>query len=215
MANLGDLKTRIRLETNKDDIAPGAESEAALDRAISGAIEYYQDEPFWFNTGSASATTSAGSATVARPAGMRVADHVLVACNGVATPLAKRSLGELVRSGDSRGVPSLYAEYGDSLLLSPVPDGAYALTFYGVRQMAAPASDGEENVWTNQGYDLIAAHARFILYRDIWRDQEGALLAKGAIDEALGKLKRETRRRNVTQRRSDLPLAGGFDIVRG
>ncbi len=49
MATLGELKTRIRLQTNKDDIASGAESEAELADAISSAIEHYSEEPFWFN----------------------------------------------------------------------------------------------------------------------------------------------------------------------
>ena len=50
MATLAELKTRIRLQTNKDDIAAGAESEAELTDAIASAIDHYSEEPFWFNT---------------------------------------------------------------------------------------------------------------------------------------------------------------------
>jgi hypothetical protein len=213
MASLLDLKTRIRLETNKDDIASGGEAEAALDRAISRAIEYYQDERFWFNVGSETAVTVASTATVARPA-VRVADKVTISNSGSVSSLTKGALGDFIENS-STGVPSSYAEYGDSLYLYPIPNGAYTLTLYGVRDIAAPTLDAESTVWTNEAYDLIAAHARFILYRDIWRDQEGAVLAKGAIEEALGKLRRETRRRNAGGLRSDLPLSGGFSMIRG
>jgi len=49
MATLSELKTRIRLETNKDDIASDGEAVQALGDAIASAIEYYAEEQFWFN----------------------------------------------------------------------------------------------------------------------------------------------------------------------
>jgi hypothetical protein len=50
VATLAELKARIRLETNKDDISSDGEAVAALTTAIERAIDHYAEEPFWFNT---------------------------------------------------------------------------------------------------------------------------------------------------------------------
>ena len=49
MATLGELKVRVRLQTNKDDIAADGEAVQALSDAIASAVEHYAEEPFWFN----------------------------------------------------------------------------------------------------------------------------------------------------------------------
>ena len=49
MSTLSALKSRIRLQTNKDDIAADGEAVQALEDAIASAIEYYSEEQFWFN----------------------------------------------------------------------------------------------------------------------------------------------------------------------
>ena len=61
MATLAELKARIRLQTNKDDIAAGAESEAELTDSIASAIEHYSREPFWFNKAGVAAPPASDS----------------------------------------------------------------------------------------------------------------------------------------------------------
>lgn len=212
MATLGDLKTRIILETNRDDLGAGEESEAALTNAISRAIEYYSDERFWFNRDSGTATTTAGTNYVTLPYAVRVPESV--SYNG--EPLSKVGTEEIEHL-TTTGQPSRWAENGDLIQLYPVPSAAYALSVYGIAQIDAPSYDGDETVWTNEAYDLIAARARFLLFRDVFRDVEGTKLAAQAEGEALSRLRKETRRRNVTPlRASDLPIARSpFDITQG
>jgi hypothetical protein len=214
MATLLELKTRIRLETNKDDIAASGEAVEALNLAIERAIEYYSDEAFWFNRDSGTASTTSGSAYVAVPYAVRVPETVSYS----GEPLQKTSLSQIEHLTDS-GQPTHWAENGGIIQLWPIPDATYSLSVYGVAQIDAPEADGDETVWTNEAYDLIAARARFLLYRDIWRDVEAVKLAAQAEGEALTRLRNETRRRGRTSLRSrgDEPWTArsSFNINRG
>jgi hypothetical protein len=214
MASLLELKTRIRLETNKDDIASGGEAEAALTTAISQAIEYHSAEQFWFNRAAGNATTTAATATIALPAGIRY-------------PQAVSNLTELLRRADlseieyrtETGLPSRWAENEGAIQLWPVPDAAYTLAVYGLASTGIPASDGATNIWTSEALDLVCARAKFLLYRDIWRDMEAVQLAASAEGEALSRLRNETRRRGIAPLRSigDEPWSArsSFAINRG
>lgn len=191
MATYLDLKQRIIAETRRDDLSDDLADQLAL--AISRAIEYYQGERFWFNYGSA--TTSASAATVAMPATMRVIDHVRLSAGEL---LVKAQLSELLASTSSSGTPTHYAEFGDGIYLYPTPSSSITLTLYGTKYTTPPAVDADSTVWTNAAYDLIAAHTRFLLYRDVFRNPEAAEMAKGAVSEAFDRLKEETERRNDT-----------------
>ncbi len=214
MATLLELKTRIRLETNKDDIAPGGEAVEALNLAIARAIEYYSDEAFWFNRDSGTVSTTSGIATVTVPYAVRVCE--MVSCNGV--PLQKVPLSQIEHRSDS-GRPSHWAENGGIVRLWPIPDGSYSLSVYGIAQIDAPASDGDETAWTNEAYDLIAGRAKLILCRALWGNIEGAQLAASEEGEALARLRQETRRRGRTALRAsgDEPWTArsSFNINRG
>ena len=211
MATLGDLKARIILETNRDELAEGGEAAAALTTAIMRAIEHHSAETFWFSRDSAIVATKSGTRHVVRPYAVRLIDSVVLE----GEPLIKSSPRELERRKES-GPPSHWAENGELILLWPIPDSVYALDVLGDGQLDAPQEDGDESVWTNEAYDLIAARVRFLLYRDTFRDPEGAQMAAQAEEEALGRLRRETRRRAVTPLRSDLPISAcTFNINRG
>lgn len=214
MATLAELKTRIRLETDKNDIASGGEAEEALNLAIERAIEFYADEAFWFNRDSGTTSTTSGTSYVAVPYAVRVPETV--SYSGV--PLQKVSPSQIEYLTDS-GQPTHWAENGGIIQLWPIPNATYSLSVYGVAQIDAPEADGDDTVWTNEAYDLIAARTRFLLYRDIWRDVEAVKLAAQAEGEALSRLRQETRRRGRTPLRSrgDEPWSArsSFNINRG
>lgn len=211
MATLGDLKTRIIAETNRDDMGSGGALEDGLALCISSAIEFHASEQFWFNRGSGSGTTTQDDATLDLPAGVRFPS--LVAYNG--RELRKVPL-EALEYRTEAGPPSKWAENEGQVQLWPIPDAAYTIYLYGVADTGAPASDGDSNIWTEEAYDLIAAETRFRLYRDYLRDVEGATLARDARDEALGVLRRETRRRGGVKLSTDVPPAhDSFNIVTG
>lgn len=205
VATLGELKARIIAETNRDDLRAGEELEATLALSIARAIEHFSDEHFWFNRERAIAATSAGANFVNLPYAIRI--PLQVACEG---ELLRKVPADLIGNGTCTGRPGRWAERGDRILLSPTPDSAYDLLVSGVAQIDAPDGDSDENVWTNEAQDLVAARTRFLLFRDVFRDVEGTQLAAQAEGEALSRLQRETRRRGVSRLGSagDEPWSG-------
>jgi hypothetical protein len=208
MATLAQLQARIILDTARDDLSAGGELAQALADAIADAIETYADEQFWFNRASGSVATLAGTATIAFPAGMRIPR--IVTCLG--QKLNKVPLEQIERAAPASGVPASWADDGNMIRLYPTPDGAYPLAVYGIAELGVPAPS---NAWTVEGYRLILGEAKRILFRGPLRDVQGMQLAADEADEALTKLRRETRRRGGAALMSDLPLRSAFNIVTG
>jgi len=190
MATLADLKTRIADELTRDDLGSGGEAEGALNRAIDTAIEFYADEQFWFNRLSGTVNTVGATATVAFPTGMRLPTQV----SYLQCPLKKVDL-ESIQFLTDTGIPTRWAEDEGQIYLWPIPDGVYSLSVQGVADLGTPAADGDSNVWTDEGYDLIAARVKVILCRFPFRDADGLALALQEELEALRKVRRESRRR--------------------
>lgn len=210
MATIDQLQTRIILDTNRDDLGPGGELAQALTDSIADAVEDYADELFWFNRKTGTVSTTGAVATVALPAGMRLATKVTY----LGCALDKIPLEEMDGRAET-GPPSKWADDGNTIHLWPISDAAYSLAVFGVADLGVPTS-GNSNAWTVEGYRLILAVAKKILCRGSLRDPDGAALAASEEQEALTKLRRETKRRGVTDPRSDLPRGrSGFNIARG
>lgn len=212
MATLAQLKTRIRLETNKNDIVPGGEAEQALTDAITSAIGYYSQERFWFNRASGTATATPSDGELSLPNGMLIAQQVARnGCNLQKVPL------EEIESRTDIGIPKYWAENEGAIRLHSIPDAAYVFDVYGIADLGVPAEDAS-NAWTTTAVDLIDARSRLYLYRDYWRDPEGAQIAAIAEIDALSVLRRHTRARDRTPLRNpgDMPyLRRTFDITSG
>lgn len=212
MATLGDIKARIITEMSRDDLADDLAGQ--LTTHIMRAIEYYSDTRFWFNAAFGTATATPGSATVAIPAGIRRIDRVTIPAEQV--DLVETTFPLVVDLHDTTAArPRLYAYYNDSIWLSPVPDSAYELNFYGIAQISQPAGDTGSTVWTNEAQDLIVNHTKMTLCRDQFRDPEGTQLALGAAQDASKRLRRETARRLATNLRVRDVIPGQIDTLTG
>lgn len=185
-----------------------------IKRAIQSAIAKWEAEPFWFNEDYTTPffTTVAGQELYgvgtdpddfAATPGIVVL-HILVGGNRFEM---KRQgwqyLEEISPSPTARGQPFEWAWFANKIRLYPIPDGAYPVRASRTKLMALSA-DGDTNIWTNEGYDLIRSEAKLILARDVLHDQQ----LKAECEEAIygnplrpldkgyyGRLKAETMRR--------------------
>lgn len=226
MATLGELKARVRAETNRDDLDD--ELSGALTLAIQRAIEFYADEKFWFNSTITTVTSGAGSIPV--PASVRKVERLAIPALNITlqeTTLTQLERGTLL---PVNGIPRWYAYYNNALNVWPQPEQSFTFQIIGLLDLPL-LTTGEDymwsaedpitgfgdsltgqNAWTNEAQDLIAARARFTLMRDQFRDPEGAQLAQAAMTEAFDRLKRETARRLETPLRSNMVASTRFDI---
>jgi len=198
MATYLDLRTRIIAETSRDDLVDTLA--AQLKVHIAQAIEHHGGKRFWFNEGIVTGVCVVGNQYATKPATMRVIDRVTVTVGGATRPLTPRPLVYIddLSAIASSGQPSDYAETGNQIRMWPTPNLAYPLGFIGIVNLSALTADGDTNAWTNEGYDLITARAKFTLFRDQFRDADGAQLAQSAEADALTKLRGETARRMST-----------------
>src|SRR5207237_4201033 len=122
----------IILDTNRDDMGPGGELEQAKIDAVADAIDLHAGELFWFNRASGTLSTVAGTATVALPAGMRIARVV----TWLGAPLRKIALDKIEAaenvSAPVTGPPCRWAEDDGAIHLWPIPAAAYTLAVHGI-----------------------------------------------------------------------------------
>jgi hypothetical protein len=212
MSTLAQLYTRIILDLRRTDMGSGGDLEQAKIDAVADAIENYADEQFWFNRSSGTVSTVANTATVALPSGMRLASVVTYLGTEVAKVPLEAIEAMVNASTPATGPPEKWAEDGSSIHLYPTPNAVYSLAIYGIADLGVPVTS---NAWTVEGFRLILGEAKKILCRGPLRDADGLALAKDEIDEALSKLRRETRKRAVAALVTDLPVPTAFNIVNG
>ena len=202
MVTFATQKLRIATEMVRDDLASGGELETVLEQHYQDAVEHYANEKFWFNSIRATVDTVAATATVTIPATVRRIDRVRI--DEYSRELREVTLAQLPDESASIGVPDLYCYYNDLLRFSPVPDGVYTLTLYGIAKVAAPTTGADDNIWTNEAAPLIRAHTKMSLYRGIFRDPGGVQLAMAEAQDALHRLRRETAKRLETPLRAQM-----------
>ncbi len=196
MATLGQLKTRIVTETNRDDLLDDLAD--SLNLCIQQAIEHYADSRFYFNELRTTTVAAQGAEYVTIPSSLRFVDELRIIVGGVRYPLRKLQMDQVeeLYSVPLTGQPADWAEYLGQARLWPTPNIAYTLIWLGVADVTPLDynDDNSSNYWTNQGYDLIDARTRFLLYRDYFRDAEGMQIAKAAETEAESRLKGQSNR---------------------
>lgn len=211
MATLDQLYTRIILDLDRDDMDAGEALVQAKVDAVADAIAQYKMEAFWFNRASGSGNTTADVATITIPSGVYVPN--VVSYDGEA--LVRVPLHEIQHRTET-GVPSYWAENEESIQLWPIPDGVYSISVYGLADIDAPASGGSSNIWTTEAYNLILNAAKRILCEGALQWPEKVASALAAEDRALMALRRESRRRDRSPLKTDLPLSrDAFNINRG
>ena len=209
MATYADLKQRIAREMSRDDLLD--DLLPTLEQHIYEACEEYASTRFWFNQSVVSVDTVADVNTVATA--MRVVDRVAGPYVNL-TPLMMDDMVHDGALGTQTGIPASFAYYDGGLTLYPTPDDAYGLTIYGVKQIEPPTDDADSNEWTNEAQGLISAHTRMTLYRDQFRDTEGAVMASAAVQEQKNRLRRETDRKLRRRPYAQLVDAGGQSVRR-
>lgn len=195
MATLGELKTRVITEINRDDLADDLAT--ILQTYIERSIDFYSSSRFWFNEFRTTSTFSSGGEYTDIPDGVREIDDVWIIVGSVRYRLMRQEMADLeaLYSVPLTGQPTDYAVFGTQIRLWPTPNMAYTGIWIGIRDVTPLVDDDSSNYWTIQGQDLIDARTRYLLYRDEFRDDFGTQQAGIAMDEAYRRLKGETNRR--------------------
>lgn len=114
-------------------------------------------------------------------------------------PLTPEEVKTYNETGSGQGFPTGFAYEGNKILLSPVPDQVYAMSFSGSLRIPAPLTDTEiGNFWMTDGELLIRSRAKYEIATHVTRNpvmaQAMSPLEPGATWMALRSLKGEAAR---------------------
>lgn len=187
MATLGDLKARIIREMNRDDLQDELADELALQ--IQSAIAYYAVERFHFNEARTIVPVSTEYTDV--PTGTRKIDEIFIIIGGVRYRTINREMTTIegLYSVPMIGQPTDWAFFQDQVRFWPTPNKTYSTIWLTIEDQPELTSDADSNAWTTDGYDLITARTKYLLYRDQFRDADWMAVSKQAEDEAHRNLK--------------------------
>lgn len=200
MTTLAILKARVADELNRNDLTN------QIGYAVNDAIALYQTRRFRFNQTRATFSTTAGTefyTTSVIPTDIVEVDSLRITVNGRMVILDKWSylqMDEIATTTNTRGQPRAWSWYANQIRLYPVPDATYTLTISYLQRIAAPASDTDSNVWTDEAASLIRHSAKRMIYSDVLMNQGDA--AACAQSEGL-----EVRRH---QREAEILTTGGL-----
>lgn len=193
MTTRDDMVAEIEDDTERSD-------SAAIVTKINKAIRYYQGERFWFNE-SRDTTFS----TVIAQTDYAVADlgAEFYEIDGIFVtqgtnilqmrPRDYREIEQLLDGASTSSLPAWYAYVAGALRFYPSPDQVYPVRVTGHIKKAEPAIGAEaNNVWMNEGYNLIIARAKAELFAHRWEDPTNAAIMLQAERMAFSELKSKT-----------------------
>lgn len=161
---------------------------------INAAIRHFQPMRFWFNESRETTFTTTASQqdydfVSDVGAFFYEVDGVYVTFGGDILDLKQVDYREIERlrlTSPISSVPTSWAYIGkEGLAFYPTPDDAYATRVTGHLRIEAPASDSEaNNVWMNEGYDMVMAEAKARLFAQKYRDTEGATIERTVSTDA-------------------------------
>lgn len=187
MATFLDLKTTVANEIRRSDLTTEVQS------AVLSAVRYYTSQRLWFNEASGTFDTVAGTSEYGNgtiPDGIVELDLVTVTVNGRVQELDPYPWQELASIDQSswRGIPNRYGWRAEAIRLYPTPNAVYTVSCYFLKEMTELVDDTDENVWTNEGFDLIKHRAKATLWDGVIYAPQRADRSRLLEQEELGKM---------------------------
>ena len=202
MATLGAMRTRIADELQIDATVYATE----IDRAIFSAIEFYNEDDFWFLESMPTnvlftSTTNYVLGTVLP--GRSQINNIILHLNPTREPLLYRSPTELLEMAyddNFTGEPLYYTIHADNLIIRPKPNRTFtAETWYSLRQ-SMTASATASSVWTNEAEELIRMHAEADVLENRIKDYDEAGRKRVREEQIRDKMEEKTVKRRGSRR---------------
>lgn len=202
MAVLSDLVTRISTDIERTSAA----WTPRIKDAINDAVRFYNTKRFYFNesrtvtfntvAGTETYTFNTPTVTGSIGAEFNRIDAIFITVGGNTVELVRRDydwLESLADNNTSQGQPYNYAYINRGIRIYPKPNIVYAVRILGHQKIAAPTDDTDiNNVWMNEGFELIRSVAKLALAVHVLEDDALAGRMIQAEKKALSALRSET-----------------------
>ena len=193
-----DLRTRIARDLWAEPTATTCAYDADIKDAVREAVRAFQGREFWFaeQDWQTYLGTTVGQQYYPLPDRMAKVGNVKALIGDRWAPVAPRIEEQIDRLTDfgDRGPPEFFCVINKQLRLAPIPDAAYQLSMTGTADLDAPENDGDENVWTNEAFELILYEAEKRLWAAFKKNAAQAQVCDALAREALKTLTAKTSR---------------------
>jgi len=205
MSTLADMRTRILDDLERDSATWGTR----IGQAVTDAITFYQPKRFYFNE-SRSVTFSTvigtdlytfNTPTLTGTVGAEFykIDEVLILQGGTWDILKKVDydwLEDMADNNVSQGQPYNWAYVGRQMRFYPNPNAIFTVRVIGHQKFTAPADDAvNDNVWMNEGFELIRSRAKKVFAMHVIEDMDLASRMDQMERSALTALREATYRK--------------------
>lgn len=180
---LGDMKTRLLSEVNKDATGTqeGVTFAVHAQNSILAALVYYQGEEFTFLEGNATPTLSSGESSEELPTDYHTPVNLRIQVNnewrGEKQNFKQTTIKDIKdrRTTSSTGTPERWADWNGNIEFDVVADANYTLDFdYFKADATLPAADTVSSVFFDEGRDLILERSKAYFYENVLHDSDMA-----------------------------------------
>lgn len=185
----GQLQSRIQNEVL------GSPTTLDIQNAIGDAIRIHEDKTFWFNVFRVFGGVAGNLSDLETIAGKEFYSqgdlpalisfpHIskaLIVAFANRYPLINRTnqwVDDQSVSTSWQGLPTDWSIIGGDLRSYPIPMGGYNFILNATVRFKQFESDSEYNPWTNRAERLIRQTAKMLLFRDIIRDEDQAMICE-------------------------------------
>lgn len=205
MATKSDLRARILDDLERDQATWGAR----IDQCIDDAITFYISKRFYFNerrdvtfpTVSGTDLYTFNTPTLVGTIGAEFyrIDKAMILVGGQYDDLRRVDydwLEDLADNNPGAGQPYNYAYVGRQMRIYPMPNDVFTIRLLGHVKFNAPIDDAEaDNVWMNEGFELIRSRAKKVFAMHVIEDEALASRMDTMERSALGALREATYRK--------------------
>lgn len=180
------LKARIALELARPDILA---ADARIADAITDAITMYQKQRFRFSDVNPASPPTFNTVQGVANYGIATLPAIansfyfawLIYTQGPSNFYVRRVTPlEVImanQAGSVSGPPEAFAYEGETIMITPIPDQAYVMSFDAHLLVAAPAADGTAgNRWMTDGEQLIRSRVKFEIATHVTRNEKMAAM---------------------------------------
>src|SRR6478752_5984510 len=116
-------------------------------RAILSTIRRRERERFWFNETATALTAVVSQDFIAKPANFLFLDRLEVVENSNTTALIEKDLDFIrnINQNDSTNLPVYFTQYQNTFQLANIPNSAYAINCFYVKQLPVLVNDSDTN----------------------------------------------------------------------
>ncbi|MHB8272291.1 phage adaptor protein [Bradyrhizobium sp.] len=155
---------------NRTDLTP------QIQNAIQATIRLHQRQRMWFLETSTALVAVPSVETIALPSNFIFMQELLVVQDSANIRLVPNAFDMIrwLNINNTVGLPTRYCLYGTNIHFANIPDSAYPIPCYYLKQLPPLSAPADTNDWLSAASDLVVYGATKLVYQTVIRNMSAA-----------------------------------------